>query len=333
MKNNIYVGQRSLHWAAAGLVVLAASVWAAGLSSAGELALTQTQAGYDVLVDGKPFASYVTDFRGTPIIWPIFGPTGKKMTRDFPMIEHRDKSEAKDHPHHRSLWFSHGVVNAADFWLLNKEKIVHRQFTTAQCDGEKAILVTENDWMDKDNTPICTDRRAFCFSELPGKNGPMRCIDFDITVTAVQENVVFGDSKEGTFGMRVPGSMDVTAKKRHPQWGGHIVNSKGDRDQQAWGTRSEWVDYFGPVEDEALGIAILNHPSSFRYPTYWHARDYGLFGANPFGVQEFENTKEKSGDHRMKRGEAFTIRYRILFHRGDAEAAGIAEAFKVYVDQ
>jgi hypothetical protein len=292
------------------------------------------QENYEVKIDGQPFATYMTDYRGAPVIWPIIGPTGKKMTRDYPMLEHDDKSEAKDHPHHRSLWFTHGNVNGLDFWSALKEtqstkgKIVHRRFVKTENDGKTTVLVTENDWLETENKTLCSDVRTLRF----GVTGEMRFIDFEIIVTAVQDSVVFGDTKEGTFGIRVPGTMDLTAKKREPNsdWGGHIVNAEGIKDGAAWAKRSSWVDYYGPVEGETLGIAVLNHPSSFRYPTYWHVRDYGLFAANPFGVHDFEKKEEKTGEHKMQKGDSFTLRYRILFHKGDAESAGIAEAYKKY---
>jgi hypothetical protein len=298
------------------------------VSNAAELTLKQTDQGYGVQIDGQPFADYITGYRGAPIVWPIIGPTGNKMTRDYPMIERNDKTEAKDHPHHRSLWFTHGDVNGLDFWALDKQKIVHRKFVKAESNGKTAVIMTENDWLDKGGKPLCTDVRTLRF----GVTGEIRYIDFDVTVTAVQDSVVFGDTKEGTFGIRVPGTIDLTAEKREPNsnWGGHIVNAEGIKDGETWAKRSAWVDYYGPVKGETAGIAILNHPSSFRYPTYWHVRDYGLFAANPFGVHNFENKKEKIGEHKMAKGESFTLRYRVLFHKGDTESAGIAEAFKRY---
>jgi hypothetical protein len=292
------------------------------LLTAGELSLRQTEKGYDIIIDGKPFAGYVTDSSGTPIVWPIFGPTGKKMTRDFPMIERDDNTEAKDHLHHRSLWFTHGDVNGSDFWAL-KQKIVHRKFADAKSDGQTAILGTENEWVEQNDQVLCSDVRTLRFGETDG----MRYIDFAVTVTAIQDNVVFGDTKEGTLGLRVPGTMEGDAKKRNPDWGGKIVNAEGLTDGDAWAKRPAWVDYIGPVEGETMGIAILNHPSSFRYPTYWHVRTYGLFAANPFGVHDFEKKEEKVGELVLKNGESFTLRYRLLFHR---ENADIAKAFENY---
>ena len=305
-------------------LIIPAIVLFGSLLAAGELTLRPTDKGYDVFIDGKLFAGYVTDARGTPIVWPIFGPTSKKMTRDYPMIDRNDDTEAKDHPHQQSLWFTHGEVNGSDFWAL-KQKIVHKRFAEAKSEGPTAILVTENDWIGKDDQVLCSDVRTLRF----GETGGMRFIDFDVTVTAVQDRVVFGDTKEGSFAVRVPGTMEGDAKKRNPEWGGTIVNAEGLKDGNAWGKRSAWVDYTGPVEGETLGIAILNHPSSFRYPTYWHVRTYGLFAANPFGIHDFENKKEKVGEFVFSKGESFTFRYRLLFHRANAD---IAKAFENYAN-
>jgi hypothetical protein len=147
-------------------------------------------------------------------------------------------------------------------------------------------------------------------------------------MTAEQEKVVFGDTKEGTFGIRVPEVLAVDTKK-----GGRIVNAEGAVNGDAWGKRSAWVDYHGIIDGEKVGIAILNHPSSFRYPTHWHVRTYGLFAANPFGVHEFDNLQDtKAGEYILPKGESFTLRYRILFHKGDANEAGISDAFKKYAE-
>ncbi|MDR0869387.1 MAG: PmoA family protein [Planctomycetaceae bacterium] len=300
--------------------------------SAAELSLKKTDEGYDVLLGGTLFASYLTDYKGTPIVYPIYGPGGQKMTRDFPMSEHSDNSEAKDHPHHRSLWFTHGEVNDCNFWMLNAQKIVHRKFDKTESSGSIAEIITQNDWLDKKEQPLCQDVRTLRFGQLNGKNGAVRYIDFDITVKAVQDSVIFRDTKEGTFGIRVPGTMDLTAKKRNPLWGGHIVNAEGIKDEETWGKRSAWVDYFGPVDGKTAGIAVLNHPSSFRYPTYWHVRDYGLYAANPFGIHDFEKKSGQPGEHKLKNGETFTLRYRVLFHNGTADEADIADAFRQYAE-
>ena len=293
------------------------------LSAAGlfaqELTLKQTDTGYEIRIGDKLFAGYIADYEGMPIVYPMVGPTGKNMTRDFPMIKQYEGVKA-DHPHHRSLWFSHGAVNEADFWA-NQCKIIHQRFVKAECDGKTAQLVTENNWIGNNNQLLCRDVRTLRFAAPENK----RIVDFDITITAEQDKVVFGDTKEGTFGIRVPEVIAVETKKE-----GQFVNAEGKLgEREAWGKRSAWVDYYGVLDGEKVGIAILNHPSSFRFPTYWHVRDYGLFAANPFGKHDFEQLQDsKAGDHTLPKGESFTLRYRVLFHKGE----NIAEAFKEYAE-
>lgn len=296
-----------------------------------EISLRETEKGYDVLLNGKLFAGYITDFKGTPIVWPIIGPNGHRMTRDYPMKTREGESEKRDHPHHRSLWFTHGEVGNSNYWHLDKQKIVHRSFEKAESDGTVAVIASKNDWLDKNGRPLCRDIRTLRF----GMEGEMRYIDFHITVTAVQDEVEFKDTKEGTFAIRVPGTMDVTANKRNPEWGGHIINAEGLEDAETWGKPSSWVDYYGPVEGQTAGIAILNHPSSFRYPTRWHVRDYGLFAANPFAEHDFDrkNIPQGAGAYMLKKGDSFTLRYRILFHKGDTKSSDIAEAFQRYSNE
>ena len=122
--------------------------------------------------------------------------------------------------------------------------------------------------------------------------------------------------------VRVATTMD---QKR----GGNILTSEGVKDKAAWGKSAAWVDYTGPVEKETVGIAILNHPSSFRYPTYWHVRDYGLFGANPFGLKYFKG-KGNDGSHKLAKGESIQFFYRIIFHKGNTDDAKIPAAFEEY---
>ena len=304
------------------VVALLMTGWMAELS-AQQLSLKQTDTGYEVSISGKLFAGYVTDQGGAPVVYPIVGPTGKNMTRDYPMEKAYEGVKA-DHPHHRSLWFAHGDVNKLDYWGA-KNKIVHQRFVKAECDGTTALLVTDNDLIDGNNQVVCHEVRTIRFAV----SGDTRIIDFDVTVTAEQEKVVFGDTKEGTFGIRVPEVLAVETKK-----GGSFINAEGKiGERDAWGKRSSWVDYNGTLDGEKVGIAILNHPSSFRFPTYWHVRNYGLFAANPFGVHDFESLQDtKAGEHILQKGQSFTCRYRVLFHQGDSTEAKIAEAFKAYAE-
>jgi hypothetical protein len=286
------------------------------------LTVEKDDEGVAVKIDGKLFTRYVTQSGVKPILWPIIGPSGKEITRQYPMRKALPTEKA-DHPHQRSLWFTHGDVNGVSFWHEGEGAgtIKHREFTKIE-GGERPVIQTTNDWITPQGEKVCEDIRTFTF----GADDQKRWIDLEVTVKApADKEVKFGDTKEGSMGVRVAGSMDVDAKK-----GGKIVNSRDQTNGEAWGRAAEWVDYHGPVEGDTVGIAILNHPSSFRFPTTWHVRTYGLFAANPFGLHDFPDGKNADGSHTLKPGESFTLKYRILFHRGDEKQAKIAEAYAEY---
>ncbi len=284
----------------------------------------KSEKGVVVKIDGNLFTEYLTEVDGKPILWPIIGPTGKPMTRAYPMIEGVE-GERRDHPHQASFWFTHAEVNGSNFWAIKATKDVlgttrHREFRRIDS-GRTATIATVDDWIGHDGRKALEDERVVEFGTI----GDSRYIDFTITLKATEGPVTFGDTKEGTFGVRVAATMAVDAKL-----GGKIINSKGQTDLDAWGWPAAWVDYHGPVEGETVGIAILNHPSSFRFPTHWHVRTYGLFAANPFGLSDFPEP-DGSGEYTLKHGEDMTLRYRVIFHRGTEKDADIASVFDAYV--
>ncbi len=291
---------------------------------AAEFDVVQADDGLTVNVDGKLFTRYLIKSGAKPVLWPVLGPTGKEMTRAYPMRDART-DERNDHVHHRSFWFTHGDVNGVDFWAETKGhgNIVHREFVEV-AGGKNATIVSRNDWIGPDGKKICEDQRHLTF----GADDNARWVDFDVVIRASDGEVKFGDTKEGCFGVRVAGTMKVTSKK-----GGTIINSEGQKDADAWGKPAKWVDYHGPVNGEMLGVAILNHPSSFRYPTYWHVRTYGLFTANPFGLHHFKGSSDHDGSHTLKKGESFTLRHRVLLHKGDEETGCVADVFADYASQ
>jgi len=290
-----------------------------------DLSVERSEAGAIVKIDGELFAEYRTASGPQPAIWPIIGPTGRPITRSYPVgpaLEH----EEEDHPHHRSLWFAHGIVNGHDFWLNPKEElkdgltngIIHREFAKIDSDGQHAVIVTHNDW-NSDGKKICEDERTVIF----GAEGEMRWIDFTVEIRASEEDVTFGDTKEGAFAVRVAGTMKVDARM-----GGRIVNSRGQLDSEAWGQPAEWVDYCGPLDGETVGIAILSHPSNDRHPCLWHVRNYGLFAANPFGQHHFPHSDVMQGAVTIPAGDSLTLRYRVVFHRCDTQEANIENVYR-----
>ena len=180
----------------------------------------------------------------------------------------------------------------------------------------------------------------------------MIVLDFEITLRASNGDVTFGDTKEGTFAIRMAESMRVLKPavkgEKAQAGGGHIVLSTGVRDDGAsavaakdakkeaatWGKRAAWCDYYGPVGTNIVGIAIFDHPTNPHHPTWWHVRDYGLFAANPFGQHDFENLSDKqAGDLKIPAGQSVTFRYRVVLHEGDETKGKIAERYANYVKE
>jgi hypothetical protein len=273
----------------------------------------------EIRVDGKLVTESIPDDGPKPYFFPLIGPSGSPMTRAFPMK--KIDGEKYDHPHHRSLWFTHGSVNKVDFWseMPGHGRIVETSRPTVIGGMAVGRLRTTNDWLALDGKKVCEDERILTIYATKKS----RILDFDLTLKASNGPVTFGDTKEGMFGLRVATSMDVTSKK-----GGKIVNAEGITDQKAWGKPASWVDYTGPVDGKTVGIAILNHPSSFRYPTTWHVRDYGLFAANPFGYHDFG--QKTSGEYVLSAGESIVFRYRVILHDGDTTSSEIPAAFRVF---
>jgi len=304
----------------AGLVTFAGVAEAQDEAPAAGVEVRQSDGAVEVLIRGELFTRYVFEGYAKPFCWPLIGPTGKPVTRAYPMAQ--IEGEATDHVHQKSMWFTFGEVNGIDFWTEGegRGRQVHRGFEILESGPLFGVIRARNDWLGPDGAKVCEDVR-----ELRVYNaGDPRVMDFDITIIASEGPVTFGDTKEGMFGVRVAQTMTVDAGQ------GHIVNSRGERDREAWGKAAEWCDYYGPVDGEVVGIAIMDHPQNLRHPTYWHVRTYGLFAPNPFGLSYFIG-EGRDGSYILPAGESLTFRYRILLHRGPTEQAGIPEAYGDYV--
>jgi hypothetical protein len=298
------------------------------VACAAQVLVKQSPDRISVTIDGKPFTEFFVGADAVkPYLHPLRTATGKIVTRSYPM--ETVAGEAKDHPHHRGLWMTHGLVNQVDFWANEQNQkgagkagrgtIVTRRITALESGKKKGVIGANFEWQDPTGKGLLAERRIMTFYPHPTQ----RSIDFDITLTAM-EDVVFGDTKEGTFAIRLATELE----EKHS---GKMRSADGKEGEKAvWGKRSPWVDYAGTLGGEKLGLAILDHPTNPRHPTYWHSRAYGLFAANPFGVSDFENDKAKNGDLKLAKGGAVRFRYRLIIHPGDATEARIDEEFKKY---
>lgn len=288
--------------------------------------LETTDQGLNVNIDGKLFTTYQIKNGPKPYLWPVIGPTGHPVTRAFPM-KRGIKGEVYDHPHHRSFWFTHGRVNGENFWLEapTAGKTIHTAFRQQRSGPVFAEFTSEVDWIGRKGDKVCADVRRFRFYATKR----CRLFDNEIRVLAGDREVVFGDDKEGTFGFRVAGTMSVKQGPGRPK--GTLINAEGLKDVAVWGKRSKWCDYFGPVEGQVVGIAIFDHPTNLRHPTYWHARDYGLFCANPFGLSFFVD-KKQDGTFKIAPKAEWRQLYRLYLHHGSAAEAKVDDHYVAWVD-
>lgn len=310
-------------------------------AGAAEFSVRKTDDGVTVFINGNLFTKYVVKNESNkPYFWPIVGPDGVHMTRAYPMKD--VAGEKQDHPHHRSMWFGHQRMAGTDTWheartfeeryknkpdqLAERLKVIgatrHKQVTTAEARGDHAVLVASSDYVDSSGNLLLQDVREFTFRQ--DDSNAARVIDVTITLVGAGQTITLQDAKDSGFSIRVAHSICVDAKQ-----GGKILNSLGHEDKAAWGKRASWCDFYGQVDGKPVGIAILNHPSSFRFPTPWHARSYGLFTANPFGLQSVAKESE-SGSVTLEKGQKIALRYRVIFHRGTPQQANIAAAFETY---
>ena len=275
-----------------------------------------------VEIDGRPFTEYRFKDAQRPYFYPVIGPTGVPVIRHWPMAD--GPGEAHDHPHHKSLWYTHGDVNGVDFWSDgdSKGRVVHEKFLEVSSGREVGVIKAKNNWVTADGKVVCTDTRTHRFY----RRGEGQVMDFEITFHASHGKVTLGDTKEGSMAIRLAPTMRVEGEVGQ----GHIVNSEGHRDKPAWGKRAAWCDYYGPVEGKVVGVAIFDHPKNPKHPTWWHVRTYGLFAANPFGVHNFEGKPAGTGDIVIAAGESLTFRYRLYFHKGDEKEGKVAEHYRAY---
>ncbi len=322
------------------MCALAASFWPAAAiraaAPAQPVALTRLDDRVRVEVGGKLFTEYVFKGASRPYCYPVLAADGTSLVRDFPMKE--TAGEDVDHPHHRALMFAHSNVNQVDFWnegtagtRFPKGATVHEGIEEAR-GGDAGVLRVRNRWTAPDGRTVATDATTMRFRA----DGDARMIDYEVTIQAPPDTpVTMGDNKDGTMSIRIAQWMTMPHKmqKKDIPGVGKIVTARGDRDAMAWGTRAEWCDYHAERGGKIYGVAIFDHPQNLRHPTWWMARDYGLFAANPFGQKDFEVAAKHpagKGDYTIPAGGTLTLRYRFYFHFGDEVAAKVAERYRDY---
>ncbi|HSO88790.1 MAG TPA: PmoA family protein [Draconibacterium sp.] len=292
----------------------------------------------DVLIDGKLFTSYIyPDNIKKPVLWPVISAEGNEITRQFPL---KNKAgERSDHPHHVGIWLNYGDVNGLDFWnnseAISKEDapkygtIYHETIESAKSDDGKATLVTTASWKDINGKKLLKEVTEHTFMV----NGKTRIIDRTTTLKAENGKVNITDNKEGMFAIRVTRELELPSKGKveltdshgkvteveasdDKSVSGSYLSSEGIKDDAVWATRGKWMKLSGVINGEKVAIVIFDHPGNAGYPTYWHARGYGLFAANTLGQKVFSKG-EKELNFSIENGDSATFRYRLAVFSGD----------------
>lgn len=275
----------------------------------------------DVLIEGRHFTTYLFQESLTkPILYPLLSPSGVKVNRSFPFVE--VEGESRDHPHHTGLFFTYDRVNGEGFWnnTTSPPRIEHLEVT--EMEGGRLCAILQ--WKGESDA-LLEEKREMVFSG--GEDEFV--VDFSITLSALQETVTFDDTKEGMFAIRVAHWL------REKEGNGEYLSANGDRTAKSiWGKRAKWVALQGERDGKIFGIAILNHPGSVNYPTFWHARNYGLFSANPLGQYVFQKTRGEAnpGHFRLtlKKGGSALFKFRVILFEGRRSKEELDARFKDY---
>ena len=304
----------------------------------------------DVLVGGKLFTSYRwPDNVYKPILYPVITSSGTEITRGFPL--NPKEGERNDHIHQVGIWLNYGKVNGLDFWGNGSRgvkepkggEIKHVSVEKMRGGNGEAVLITNASWLDPAGVQLLAERTEYHFII----KGSTRIIDRLTTLKAGSTAVKFDDTKEGMFGIRVARQLElpsdemvallkadgtVSSQKVKASEGatGNYRSSEGILGDAVWGTRAKWMDLYGNIGTEKISIVVCDHPENQSYPTYWHARGYGLFAANPLGWTDFTEGKQKL-DFALQPGQSTISRYRVIISSGvhltDAEINNLAEEF------
>jgi len=298
----------------------------------------------DVMIGEKHFTSYLYGgkayevvkgahkndggFLAKPVLFPVHTPSGIVVNRGYPLVE--VESEEKDHPHHVGVFFTYGnkgEINGDDFWTntASQQQIRHVKVTKMKSGAGKGKLSTVMHWVGKSGEVLLEENRNMVF--LAGEDE--YAVDFSVDLAAQDTKVVFNDTKEGMFAIRVADWL------REKEGSGRYLSSNGDEtEKNVWGKRAQWVRLQGEKDGKKVGIAILNHPTSVNYPTYWHARGYGLFSANPLGQGVFEKKRNpkraRPFNLTLEPGEVAHFRFLMVIYEGDKTKQELEKQFREF---
>ncbi len=284
----------------------------------GQVEMVREQDKIDVKINGKLVTSYLFNSDLTkPVLYPLNTLSGVTVSRQFPL--QTVEGESKDHPHHIGLFFTYDRVNGVGFWgnTTIPPQIKLSEIKKVES-GKTGTITSVHHWVDGSGKILLQEDRSMHF--IPGRK--QYAIDLSIQLTAKDTAVVFEDTKEGMFSIRVADWLSEKSGRAE------YLSSNGDRkEKEVWGKRAVWVRLEGAKDGRPLGIAMIHHPSSVNYPTFWHARGYGLFAANPLGQETFERDRKvenpKAFRLTLAKGESAWFKFRVVVYDGALDKAAI----------
>ena len=232
------------------------------------------------------------------------------------------------------MWFNYGNVNGFDFWNNSDAipadarpkmgSIEHKRIVSTKSGPDRGELTVESVWITGKDQPLLQQTTHYVFA----RRGDARVIDTVVELRAL-ETAVFHDDKEGLLGIRVArwlesanekGGIFTDADGRSTKVEGATgagatgvyTTSEGKTGDDVWGTRGRWCTLTGHnAAGQAATIAIFDDPKNPGAPTFWHARGYGLFAANPLGRHIFD-PKAPAFDYTIQKNQTAVFRYRVL---------------------
>ena len=287
-----------------------------------ELRADREKSSIEVWIGGKLFTSYRygEEFTRKPVFYPVMAPNGVMVNRELPQVR-PEVADDQDHPHHESLYFGYGDVDSYDFWSnQNGEKILHRA-VLKQESGDRGELELLLEWQEPEGKSMVSEIRRVVF----GGSGDCRWMDHDMTLHAGNSSRIFMDTKEGMFAIRLADEL------KEKGGNGRYINAYGwETAEHIWGKRCPWVAIRGTVQGEEVTIAIFDHPSTENFPSYWHARDYGLFAINPFGRKDFVKGSAPLGK-RLEAYQSFHFRHRLMVYSGKISKERLDQDYWDYI--
>ncbi|MEX0648785.1 MAG: PmoA family protein [Balneolaceae bacterium] len=270
----------------------------------------------EVFFNGEIFTSYLySENLKKPILYPLKIAGGTDLTRGFPFDPR--PGERTDHPHQAGLWFNYGDVNGLDFWNNSdavpddrKDQygtIIHKEINDIRNGEDRGELDVSMEWVNSNGEILLTENTVFVFSNSENT----RIIDRITKLTATDSNVSLKDNKEGVLGIRVARELEHPESESDTGLTGLYRSSEGLEGDDVWGTRGKWVKLSGVIHNQEVSVSILDHSENAGYPTYWHARGYGLFAANPLGQEEMSGGVDQL-NYELAAGESATFKYRII---------------------